>query len=246
MKTAVTMAEKIEIQTKEEQRILANNAWHLARYAIEHDHEIDFPDEFDIGQFLYWSENYPNLNPEEKITFVNQYAMLERTTKSVTARTLYATRIYGRGFTYAIFNTSVGKYLLFLSSITILFILILIADSQSVKDFMMWIYEIDYCIPAIFIAMSASGLGTCVFLLRVTQQKLRTREFDPAYIPSQLIRLGLGVFVGALIILFPSIFDSADTKIDFQLGALAFILGYAIDIFYAILDNIGGRVQNRK
>ena len=67
MKTTVTMAEKIEKQTKEEQRILANNAWHLARYAIEHDHEIDFPDEFDVGKFLYWSENYPNLNQKEKI-----------------------------------------------------------------------------------------------------------------------------------------------------------------------------------
>ncbi len=124
--------------------------------------------------------------------------MLERTTKSVTARTLYATRIHGRGFTYAILNTSVGKYLLFLSSITILFVLILIAQAFSTE------------IPTVIMAMSASGLGTCVFLLRVTQKKLRTREFDPVFIPSQLIRLSLGIFVGALIVLFPDIFPSAE------------------------------------
>ncbi len=241
MKTTTTMAEKIETQTKEEQRILASNAWHLARYAIEHDHEIDFPDEFDVGKFLYWSENYPNLNKEEKIIFVNQYAMLEKTTKKVTARTLFATRIHGRGFFYAIFHTSVGRYLLFLFMVTIMFVLVLIANIKGIQT----LFSIPK-IPNIVIALSASGLGTCIFLLRITQEKLRSREFDPAYIPSQLIRLGLGILVGALIVFFPSLFEpDKGTTMNFKVGALAFILGYAIDIFYAILDNIGGRIQNR-
>ena len=246
MKSTMTMVEKIEITTKEEQRILASNAWHLARYAIEHDHEIDFPDAFDVGQFLYWSENYPNLSPKEQITFVNQYAMLEKTTKNVTARTLFATRIHGRGFFYATFDTSVGRYLLFLFIVTAIFVGVLMADIKAMQILFGVSQTNTFDIPNIIIALSAAGLGTCVFLLRITQEKLKNREFDPAYIPSQLIRLGLGVLAGASIVFFPGLInEEGQESISFGVGTLAFILGYAIDIFYAILDNIGGRIQNR-
>ena len=244
-------AERAEAETKEEQRILACNAWHLARYVIEHDHEIDLPEEFNAGQFIHWAENYPELEPHEKIDFVNQYAMLEKATKSVTARTLVATRIHGRGFLHATFCTSVGKYLLFLSIITVFFVyqLFMTFGPGATDKILMPFY--------------AAGLGTCVFLLRVTQEKLRSREFDPAFIPSQLIRLGLGVLAGGLIVLFPDLLQlqageegtaaekgpvtmaSIGTNIGIGTGSLAFILGYAVDIFYAVLDNIGGRIKDR-
>jgi hypothetical protein len=60
-------------------------------------------------------------------------------------------------------------------------------------------------INKIIIPFCVAGLGTCVFLLRVTQEKLTTREFDPAFIPSQLIRLGLGVLAGGSIVHFPGL-----------------------------------------
>lgn len=238
--TIQNKADRAEAETKEEQRILSINAWHLARYVIEHDHEIIIPEEINIGQFLCWSESYPELKPEEKISFVNQYAMLEKATKSVTARTLVATRIHGRGFFHAAFYTSVGQYLLFLSTITIIFAGLLIVNITDMVK-----------MNKVIIPFCAAGLGTCVFLLRVTQEKLTTREFDPAFIPSQLIRLGLGVLAGGSIVLFPDLLKSggsevvAGNEIGIKLGSLAFILGYAVDIFYAVLDNIGGRIKDR-
>ncbi|MCK5122301.1 MAG: hypothetical protein KAQ91_09970 [Methylococcales bacterium] len=233
--------ESIEAETKQEQRILASNAWHLVRYVMEHDHEIEIPAKFNIGQFVEWSENYPDLNTEDKINFINQYAMLEKITKKVTARTLVATRIHGRGFFHAAFCTSVGQYLLFLSIITFIFVYLLIVNITGKITILMPFY--------------AAGLGTCVFLLRVTQEKLKTREFDPAFIPSQLIRLSLGVLAGGSIVLFPELLvkpaekisgADADNDITIGQGSLAFILGYAVDIFYAILDNIGGKIKNRE
>ena len=233
MEGARTKAEIAEAETREEQRILASNAWHLARYVIEHDHLIDLPRKFDPGRFIYWAENYPDLTKEEKIEFVDQYAMLEKSSANVTARTLVATRIHGRGFFHAVFGTSVGQYLLFLSLVTAGFAWFLvdkILASDQANEFMIPFY--------------AAGLGTCVYLLRVTQQKLRTREFDPAHIPSQLVRLGLGVLAGGSIALFPDLVSkSGNYEIGIGQGTLAFILGYAVDVFYAVLDNIGGKIK---
>lgn len=226
-------------ETKREKLMLAENAWHLARFVIEHDEQIQMPADFDAGTFLYWAEEYPNLPKEEKIAFVNQYAKLERVAGNVTARTLRATRIHGRGFRHAVFGTSVGQYLLFLGLLTLGFAgLLLFVQFEAGK-------------PLARIApFFAAGLGTCIFLLRVTQRCLTRREFDPAYIPSQLIRLVLGVLAGGSIVLLPGLsgFLGGDGGTNLALVApgqlvAAFLLGYAVDIFYSLLDNIGGKVE---
>lgn len=225
-------------ETKEEQRILASNAWHLARYMIEHDHEIALPRNFNVGQFLLWAENYPHLADEDKIEFINQYAVLEKATKNVTARTLVATRIHGRGFWHAAFCSSAGRYLVFLSGMTLLFVILLIINIANVVP-----------LPNVMIPFCAAGLGTSIYLLRITQTKLQSREFDPAYIPSQLIRLVLGVLAGGSLVLFPNAAESGmnlkelNQPITVGQGALAFVLGYAVDVFYAILDNLGGKIK---
>ena len=85
----------------------------------------------------------------------------------------------------------------------------------------------------------------------MTQEKLTTREFDPAFIPSQLIRLSLGILAGGTIVLFPGLLKSGESAvgtghvIGLELGSIAFVLGYAVDIFYSLLDNIGGRIKDR-
>jgi len=137
---------------------------------------------------------------------------------------------------HAILFTSVGQYLFFLSLVTVGFVFLLFNDIANVNgDQNFWF------------TFFAAGLGTCVFLLRVTQKKLRSREFDPACIPSQLIRLGLGMLAGGSIVLFPGLLTTTNvlpTEFDAGLGGLAFILGYAVDIFYSVLDNIGGKIKN--
>ena len=116
---------KIDQEIYKEQRNLALNAWHLARYLMEHDDKYNIPKEVNIGRFLLFAENYPELNDEEKIEFFKDYDALEKVAKNVTARTLVATRIHGRGFFAAVFDTSVGKYLLFLAAVTIGFVVLL-------------------------------------------------------------------------------------------------------------------------
>ncbi len=240
MEIPTKQMEKAEAETKEQQYILGSNAWHLVRYVIEHDHEIPLPDDFNTGRFLCWAEEFPDLKLDDKICFINQYAMLEKVTENVTARTLVATRIHGRGFFHAAFFTSVGKYLLFLSIVTLIFVYLLIANITGLRD-----------MNSNLIPFSAAGLGTCVFLLRVTQEKLKSREFDPANIPSHLIRLSLGVLAGGSIVLFPDLvgmggdLNIGADKARIGEGALAFVLGYAVDIFYGVLDNIGGRIKRR-
>ncbi|SFV63340.1 hypothetical protein MNB_SV-14-747 [hydrothermal vent metagenome] len=230
-------------EIKKEQKILATNAWHLARYYIEHADEVELikEEKIDIGDFLICSEVYPNLEEEKRKEFIRKYAILEKATKNVTARTLVATRIYGQGFFHAVFGTSVGKYLLFLALMTIMFLSLLIINIVT-----------DDILPTILIPFSAAGLGTCVFLLRITQEKLSTRQFDPAYIPSQLIRLSLGILAGGSIVFFPDLLNHVSTNggeinrfanISIEQGTSAFILGYAVDIFYSLLDNIGGKVK---
>lgn len=229
---------------KKEQNILATNAWHLARYYIEHEQNIVSLEgkSFDIGDFLISSELYPNLEEEKRKEFIRQYAILEQATENVTARTLVATRIHGQGFFHAIFGTSVGKYLLFLGVITIIFLSLLIINIVT-----------DDILPTILIPFLAAGLGTCVFLLRITQEKLSTRQFDPAFIPSQLIRLSLGILAGGSLVLFPDLLTPATSdgggksdminNISIGQGTLAFIFGYAVDIFYSLLDNIGSKIK---
>ena len=239
----ISKLNKVRQETEEEQGILALNAWHLARYVIEHDHEIEVPEAVDMGQFMLWSENYPTLSPEEKIKFVNHYALLEKAAKNVTARTLVATRIHGRGFIHAVFYTSVGKHLLFLSLVTLMFVLLLLANT-------MWpAFRISPVLTPFF----AAGLGACVFLLRITQEKLKNRQFDPARIPSHMIRLGLGILAGGTIVFFPELFTNVTGSVDkasdatvvgmveLGRGAVAFLFGYAVDMFYAVLDRIGGK-----
>ncbi len=246
----IKRADNAEAEIKDEQRILATNAWHLARYVLEHDHEISLPDKFKAGQFFNWCERYPELGNEEKIRFVDEYARLEKISKNVTARTLVATRIHGHGFCHAACRTSVGRYLVFLFTITIILTLSL------VLLFFLETAKTDNWI-SISMAFIAAGLGTCVYLLRVTQEKLKTRTFDPAYIPSQLIRLVLGILAGGTtVVLFPELMTLggvANTskvtgygEISMSGLLIAFILGYAVDMYYAILDNIGGKIKSTK
>ena len=256
---------RVREETEEEQVILAMNAWHLGRYVIEHDHEINIPDSVNIGEFLVLAEAYPSLEKEDKITFVNQYAELEKVSGEVTARTLFATRIYGKPFYHIVLHTSVGRYLFTLAAITGLFVLLLLMN-LIVTDVHAFIGPVKDSTAAVcmqllmlvagnkmLVPFYAAGLGACVYLLRATQEKLRSREFDPAWIPSHLIRLGLGILAGGSIVFFPELFvttaanadgsENAENVASLGTGLVAFIFGYAVDIYYSVLDKIGGRIS---
>jgi len=264
---------ELEEEAREERKILSLNAWHLARFIMEHNkcdsYKINVPEGVNIGEFMDMAEDYPFLPREKKVLFLNQYALLEQASCEVTARTLYATRIYGK-HPFAFLKTSVGMHLLVLSAVSIVFIILLARHSE-------------------WFPFYAAGLGACVYILRVTQEKFKSREFDPAWIPSHYIRVLLGTLAGGSIVFFPELqdfltgqqadvlaelekihqaalgnIDAADKqgmqqaayqgakqaitaaglehKFGVGSGLLAFILGYAVDIYYSILDRIGGKI----
>ena len=248
MKETEQMKDKnpFKISDKEKQS-LGLNAWHLARFVMEHDSVYIIPKNFPMGQFVVWAEKYPELTEEEEIEFIEQYLILEKLVKNVTARTLVATRIYGRGFLSATFGTSVGKYLLFLAIVALTFSYFLFFGNAIPGD--------NETLKPLF----AAGLGTSIYLMRITQEKLKSREFDPANIPSHLLRLILGIVIGGIIIkIFPSLVNlSGSTVMANALSvsnshgqeliiAIAFLLGYAVEIFYMFLDKIGGNISKRK
>ncbi len=97
-------------------------------------------------------------------------------------------------------------------------------------------------------AFFAAGLGTTVYLLKITQENLKSREFDPAFIPAHLIRLWLGILIGgSIIILFPKSFFITDNDAIInqvqQQNLLAFIFGYTVEIFYILVDKIGEKLK---
>lgn len=245
---------ELESESRDEQRMLSLNAWHLARYLIEHE---KVPEWLDIGQFLEMAEDYPQLSEEKKIAFINQYAQLEAAAGEVTARTLYATRVHGKSFLRAVFTTSVGNYLFLLIAITLAFASLLLAHSLYVETHaaratIVWPLFVT---SKMVVPFYAAGLGACVYLLRVTQNGLQNRTFDPARIPSHMIRLGLGTLAGGTIVFFPGLLDGVSTAgagtgaasapaatATLGSGIVAFIFGYAVDIYYKVLDRIGGEI----
>jgi len=273
--------QKLVVDSKEEQKILSLNAWHLGRYIIEHSKKdgdsnsngkIDIPGGFAMGEYMVNAEKYPILDDANKAAFINQYVELEKAAGDVTARTLYATRIHGKGFLSAI-GTSAGKHLLVLAVVSAAFMCMMIKFPQS----------------SMF-SFYAAGLGACVFVLRVTQEKFKLREFDPAWIPSHYIRILLGSLAGGTIVFFPELLNlisgspnevsdvlegihqkaleaavnpdqqtaleaarqavqeaslKLDEKSDIGVGTglVAFVFGYAVDIYYGLLDRIGAKVN---
>ncbi len=265
IKDYFSVAANRQREINEEESALALNAWHLARYVMEQGKYSKKVKDFDFGEFFAMCEKYPDM-PEgslDKVKFVNNYHKLELIAENVTARTLIATRIHGRGFVTAVFGTSIGQYLLFLSLITFLFIVSLAAglfwplDEMYVDlvngesggyGYYFFYFLAQMSSSSVMAVFCAAGLGTTVYLLRETQKHLTERTFDPARIPGHCIRLLLGVVAGGTIVLFPDIMGSINNlKIDEQVGigqgALAFILGYGVEIFYEALDSLKEKLR---
>ena len=238
-------------------RVLAANAWDLAQHIAEHKDRFDKVSDIDFGQFLGLCEKYPDMESDDpqRAMFVNQYCQLEEAAGDVTARTLVATRIHGKGFVRAVFSTTVGRYLLTISLVTSFFIFMLLGNLfwpldvnfvDLVEDPAMdYGYYFFYFLAVIssesvFIPFFAAGLGTSFFLLRDTQEQLKKRTFDPASIPGHFVRLILGVVAGGILVLFPDLVQlgksESISEVGVGQGAMAFLLGYGVEIFYNGLD----------
>jgi hypothetical protein len=103
--------------------------------------------------------------------------------------------------------------------------------AQSVLDDVSFFYgAVTACLLPVLYAL----LGTCAYLLRTFEQQIATRTFMPSFADSaRFLIAGIG---GAVVGLFN----------DFVIGqgasipplALAFLVGYAVDVFFAFLETM--------
>lgn len=102
-----------------------------------------------------------------------------------------------------------------------------------------WALEIlsqitDYLEPFLY-----GLLGAVVYILRITEQRLRARDYDPAREPEHINRLVLGTLSGGAIILFiEQVPTGDDTTLQIGTAALGFLAGYSVDFLFETLDRM--------
>jgi hypothetical protein len=84
------------------------------------------------------------------------------------------------------------------------------------------------CILPIFYAL----LGACAYLLRVFSAQLDTRTFSPSY--STVARFVIAAITGGVVGLFNNL--AVGQMATLSPLAIAFLAGYAADVFFAFLD----------
>jgi len=194
-------------------------------------------------------EQKKELSPEVFAELVNDYQVLERYFPTITARSLAATEPEKPG---KIRTSPAGRYLVKLwvwTAVIVLAILLLnlaqylnvltrpppgeaLTGSERTLDLIYQVFK--YLEPFLY-----GALGAFLYILRVSEERLRTREFDPARAPEHVNRLVLGTLAGGSIILFITQVPTADgAAIQISAAALGFLAGYSVDFLFETLDRI--------
>ncbi len=82
-------------------------------------------------------------------------------------------------------------------------------------------------------------LGGCASVLRTLTKQLETRSFDPCYVHADSGRFVVAAIGGGIVGLFNNF--SIGQGISLSPLAIAFLMGYAADLFFSFLE---GLVQN--
>ncbi len=83
------------------------------------------------------------------------------------------------------------------------------------------------------------ALGAIVYLLRITAELLRSREFDPARKLEHINRVVLGTMSGGTIVLLVGQLDAGGgTIIEVSTAALGFLAGYSVEFLFETLDRV--------
>ena len=190
------------------------------------------------------------LSPELFAGLVNAYQVLERHFPAVTADSLAATEPEQPG---KIRTSPTGRYLLKLWACTgfIVLAILLVNLSQYLnarnqppvpglsgdgQALALGYQTLQYLEPFFY-----GALGAFIYILRVTEQRLQTREFDPARAPEHVNRLVLGTLAGGAIILFINEVPNGDgSSVQISAAALGFLAGYSVDFLFQVLDRVIG------
>jgi len=101
----------------------------------------------------------------------------------------------------------------------------------------MWLVHAHY-VANLLLPFAYGALGSCAYLLRVTEQRLYRREFDPARIPEHWNRFVLGSLNGGVLTLLVESIDG----FKITTAVLGLLGGYSIDFVFDTMDRIIGAV----
>lgn len=212
----------------------------LTQYAREQGLVVDVVEK---AQQLINKSRIGPLDPAEVAELTTYFETLSQAAPKVTPSTLHATSGMGEGY----WRSAAGRHLIklwiltFFATLLILLKILLekridfLETAQLVPaapDNYFWfrLKEIaDYLLPFTY-----GSLGACAYLLRVSAEKLRTREFSPNRIPEHWNRLVLGTLSGGIIVLFVRQPDG----LPIAEGAFGFLAGYSIDFLFQTLDRV--------
>ena len=221
----------------------------LAEYGLEKGQTL--PESINVPELLRLQDYKEHVEtvPEKALeSLASYYETLTLKFAPVTADTLRATRNIRKSY----HETPGGKHLLGLWYLTgglVLFILAInilrfsFASSELVPGeeatFGMYAYGLQLLATTYLIPFSYGALGSCAYLLRITEKHLKGRTFDPIRTPEHRNRLVLGTLSGGVIVLFiRQIPDVQGGAIELAPAALGFLAGYSIDFLFATLDRI--------
>lgn len=95
--------------------------------------------------------------------------------------------------------------------------------------------QINSVIGSYVLPLVASILGVCIYVLRESSAKFATLSFAAREVPSYLPRFILGVVGGLLIGWFVDA-SSGGAFAAISPAAVAFVVGYSVELFFNILD----------
>lgn len=99
-----------------------------------------------------------------------------------------------------------------------------------VDDVSMWYSAFATCILPVLYAL----LGTCVYLVRTFEQEMSSRTFMPSH--ADFHRFLIAGIAGAVVGFFSNFAINTGTSVSPL--AVAFLAGYAVDVFFAFLDGL--------
>lgn len=213
----------------------------LARYAVE---TGQLPDEVNIADLhtilTAWYQKH-EITPDGLNRIAHYYQVLERELGPITARTLEATDTHG-GTHYR--KTTAGRHAIHLWVITGLVVVSILLVEWYEKSYSGVAPDLKNFIDVLvrFIAPFIYGsLGSCVYLLRVTETRLRHRDFDSTRIPEHWNRLVLGTLCGgAIILVLEQTIESVSTVngVPVTAALVGFLAGYSVDFLFDIVDRL--------
>ena len=223
----------------------------LAEYGLEKGEEL--PEPIDIP-FIFRLQDYkehlekdePQDLPEKALTkLADYYEILTLKFAPVTADTLRATKNIRKGFV----STAGGKHLLWLwsSTASLVVFILFINYSRVFLDFFQADpgEEVGFAphsmafLGTYLIPFTYGALGSCAYLLRITEKHLRARTYDPTRTPEHWNRFALGTLSGGIIVLFIRQIPGVEGgTIELAPAALGFLAGYSIDFLFATLDRV--------